>query len=145
MFPIEHEWILVFGDKPKDLIPTVPNDSAGSAGGSSNRQANGKTTPILNAKPIRSHRELGTVVSVPPVKSNVDHPAQFPVGLAAAYIKSFTGDVYDPFLGSGTTIIAAEQLHRRCFGLEISPAYCDVIVARWEKFTGRKATLSDSA
>ena len=50
--------------------------------------------------------------------------------------------VYDPFLGSGTTLIAAEQLGRRCFGMEISPAYCDVIVKRWETLTGRKATLA---
>ena len=47
--------------------------------------------------------------------------------------------VYDPFLGSGTTLIAAEQLGRKCYGLEISPAYCDVIVNRWENLTGRKA------
>ena len=45
----------------------------------------------------------------------------------------------DPFLGSGTTLIAAEQLGRTCYGMEISPAYCDVIVKRWETLTGRKA------
>jgi DNA modification methylase len=49
-------------------------------------------------------------------------------------------DVYDPFLGSGTTIIAAEQLGRRCFGLEISPKYCDIILQRWENLTGNKGT-----
>ena len=47
--------------------------------------------------------------------------------------------VADPFLGSGTTLIAAEQLGRKCYGMEISPAYCDVIVKRWETLTGRKA------
>lgn len=52
--------------------------------------------------------------------------------------------VYDPFLGSGTTLIAAEMTGRRCYGLEISPAYCDVIVRRWEEFTGKTATLADS-
>ena len=50
------------------------------------------------------------------------------------------GLVYDPFLGSGTTLIAAEQLGRKCYGMEISPAYCDVIVKRWEQFTGKQAT-----
>ncbi len=50
--------------------------------------------------------------------------------------------VYDPFLGSGTTLIAAEMTGRRCYGLEISPAYCDVIVRRWEEFTGKKAKLA---
>ena len=47
--------------------------------------------------------------------------------------------VYDPFLGSGTTIIAAEQLGRKCYGMEISPQYCDVIVKRWETLTGKQA------
>jgi hypothetical protein len=47
--------------------------------------------------------------------------------------------VYDPFLGSGTTLIAAEQLGRTCYGMEISPAYCDVIVNRWQDFTGGEA------
>jgi DNA modification methylase len=47
--------------------------------------------------------------------------------------------VYDPFLGSGTTVIAAEQLSRRCFGIEIEPQYCDVIVKRWQIFTKKSA------
>ena len=49
--------------------------------------------------------------------------------------------VYDPFLGSGTTLIAAEQTGRVCYGTELSPRYCDVIVRRWEEFTGKKAVL----
>jgi DNA modification methylase len=50
--------------------------------------------------------------------------------------------VYDPFLGSGTTLIAAEQLGRKCYGLEIEPKYCDVIIARWEKLTGKTAEVT---
>jgi len=50
-------------------------------------------------------------------------------------------DMVDPFLGSGTTLIACEQLGRTCYGMEISPQYCDVIVNRWEKLTGKKAKL----
>ena len=72
------------------------------------------------------------------------HPTQKPVALAAEAIDKTTTKactVYDPFLGSGTTLIAAEQLGRRCYGMEISPAYCDVIVKRWETLTGKKATL----
>jgi DNA modification methylase len=49
--------------------------------------------------------------------------------------------VFDPFLGSGSTLIAAEQTGRSCYGLELSPAYCDVIIERWENFTGQKAKL----
>ena len=71
------------------------------------------------------------------------HPTQKPIKLLAGLIhKSPEGTIYDPFLGSGTTLIAAEQLGRRCFGMEISPAYCDVIVKRWETLTGKKATLA---
>lgn len=51
--------------------------------------------------------------------------------------------VLDPFVGSGTTMIAAETENRRCFGLEIEPRYCDVIIRRWEKFTAKQAALGD--
>ena len=55
---------------------------------------------------------------------------------------SARGDaVYEPFAGSGSTIIAAEKSGRRCFGMEIEPRYCDVIVSRWQNFTGKRATL----
>ena len=47
--------------------------------------------------------------------------------------------VYDPFLGSGTSLIAAEMTGRTCIGLEINPAYVDVILRRWQDFTGRTA------
>ena len=52
--------------------------------------------------------------------------------------------VYDPFLGSGTTLIAAEQLGLTCYGIELSPAYCDIIVDRWKKYMikqGKKFTI----
>ena len=69
------------------------------------------------------------------------HPTQKPVACMFELIKNHAGDVYDPFLGSGSTLIAAEQLNRKCYGMEISPAYCDVIVKRWENLTGEKAVL----
>ena len=47
--------------------------------------------------------------------------------------------IYDPFSGSGTTIIAAEQLGRHCYAMEIEPKYCDVAVKRWEQLTGKTA------
>jgi len=73
---------------------------------------------------------------------NEFHPTQKPVELPAKAITNscpIRGSILDPFLGSGTTLIAAEQLNRKCYGMEISPAYCDVIVKRWEDFTGKKA------
>ena len=49
--------------------------------------------------------------------------------------------IYEPFCGSGTTLIAAETVGRRCFALELDPAYCDVIIKRWQQFTGQVAVL----
>ena len=74
-----------------------------------------------------------------------DHPTMKPVELVARAIEhsSLPGQlVLDPFLGSGTTVIACEQLGRTCYGLEIEPRYVDVIVRRWEEFTGKKAALA---
>lgn len=73
---------------------------------------------------------------------SVEHPTMKPVALVekAMINSSKRGDiVLDPFLGSGTTLLAAERLGRKCVGVEISTAYCDVIVKRWESMTGRKA------
>jgi DNA modification methylase len=73
------------------------------------------------------------------------HGTQKPVECMRRPIENNThaGDiVYDPFLGSGTTVIAAEQSGRTCYGIELDPIYVDVIVRRWQNFTGRTATLS---
>ena len=49
--------------------------------------------------------------------------------------------VYEPFLGSGTTLAAAELTERICYGIELDPKYCDVVVQRWQGLSGKKATL----
>jgi DNA modification methylase len=66
-------------------------------------------------------------------RSSEEHPTMKPVALIANAIGHASSSgclVYDPFLGSGTTLIAAEQLNRKCYGMEISPAYCAVILQR---------------
>ncbi len=73
-----------------------------------------------------------------------EHPAIFPTNLALDHIKSWSNEdniIFDPFLGSGTTLIACEQTNRICYGMELDPAYIDVIITRWENFTGKKAKL----
>ena len=71
------------------------------------------------------------------------HPTQKPVALASKAIRNHESkSVLDLFCGSGSTLIASEQLGRKCYGMEISPNYCDVIVKRWENLTGKKATLA---
>ena len=82
-----------------------------------------------------------TVWDIDQPSRNEYHPTQKPMECMARAIRNHDAPlVYDPFLGSGTTLIAAEQLGRTCYGMEISPAYCDVIVKRWETLTGQKAT-----
>ena len=70
------------------------------------------------------------------------HPTQKPVGMLADILKDFSEEndsVLDCFGGSGSTLIACEQLNRKCYMCELDPKYCDVIVDRYEKFTGEKA------
>jgi DNA modification methylase len=99
--------------------------------------------------PGAAHRYYGgrkqdTVWEIDRPTKSPDHPTMKPVELVTRAVEnsSLRGQiVLDPFLGSGTTLIAAEQTGRVCYGMEIDPRYCDVIVRRWEEFTGKKAVL----
>ena len=87
---------------------------------------------------------MESVVAVLSEKGTIrkEHPAVFPVKLPAEYIQALTqeGDiVIEPFGGSGTTLIACEQTNRCCRIMELEPKYVDVIIRRWETFTGNKA------
>lgn len=83
------------------------------------------------------------VVSAPTdTRWSTKHSAVFPVKLPSFFVLAYTdpGDsVLDPFLGSGTTLIAAEQTNRVGLGCEISPAYCGIIIDRWQQLTGETA------
>ena len=99
--------------------------------------------PIGGAVPANAT----TVFEYPRPKAHELHPTAKPIGLWAEFIVNHAppGEiVYEPFSGSGTTIIASEQLGRRCFAIEISPSYVDVAVSRWEQLTGKKAILCSS-
>jgi DNA modification methylase len=77
-------------------------------------------------------------------EAKFDHPTQKPVVLMRRPILNHTkrGElVYDPFLGSGTTLAAAELTERVCCGLELDPKYADVVVQRWQQLSGKEATL----
>ena len=72
------------------------------------------------------------------------HPTQKPIKLAEWFLNKYSKKndlVVDLFGGSGSTLIACEQLNRKCYMMELDEHYCDVIVDRWEKFTGKKAIL----
>ena len=75
------------------------------------------------------------------------HPTMKPVKMIAYAIENSSrkGElVFDAFLGSGTTLIAAEQSDRICYGCELSEKYCDVILQRWENLTGQTAVLEQN-
>jgi DNA modification methylase len=146
MFPIEHEWIFVLGETTKKLSPTIPNKHAGVSPVVTNRESDGSLSKA-SVYSIRSHRELGTVIRLGVDRDrSVDHPAKFPVCLPEEYIEAMTSEkeiIYEPFGGSGSTLIACEKTNRKCFMMELDPHYCDVIITRWENFTGKKAVKID--
>ncbi len=85
--------------------------------------------------------QMGVWADIPGV-AIAGHPCPFPVAIAERMIQlySVVGDIVaEPFCGSGTTLIACEQLQRRCCAVELSPSYCQVTIDRWEAFTGLKA------
>ncbi len=110
-------------------------------------------TTVWDFKKTPSHKELlgmyqewktaSTVWEIS-LDKNVDggHSTQKPIECMERAIRNhYAAEVYDPFLGSGTTLIACERLGRRCFAMEIEPRYVDVAVKRWQQFTGREAIL----
>jgi len=157
MFPIAHEWVLIFGEK-KEINKTVPKkastlarqeyykpDSDGKVT-SKKRGPDGKLRPSNKGDMSNPLTKMNSVYNgAQHTAANQQyHPAMFPVHLPEEYIRACSDPydfIYEPFCGSGTSIIAAEKTDRKCLALEIDPAYCDVIIQRWENFTGKKAQL----
>lgn len=72
------------------------------------------------------------------------HPTQKPVGMLAQILNDFSEEnqnIIDCFGGSGSTLMACEVTKRNCYMIEYEPHYIDVIINRWEKYTGKKAVL----
>ena len=146
-FPIRHEWIFVFGTdfyeinrtQQKKTQPTRAKEST------TRRQKDGSLSKSTQGDQSHFLKQMESVIQITPVKvHDIDHPAPFPVDLPAEYIKAMTNEgdsVIEPFGGSGSTLIACEQLNRKCYICELDPHYVDVIIARWEQFTGQKAVL----
>jgi len=104
-----------------------------------------KTELIELARQLLETRNKNTTVIYEnkPTKSDL-HPTMKPVKLLARLIRDGSDKnalIYDPFGGSGSTLIACQQLNRACYMMELDPKYCDVIIKRWELFTGDKAIL----
>lgn len=114
------EFVLVFGGNGSRAIGT--------------RDFRGMVHNVYEGSPQR-HNENADI-----------HAATMPIDLPEHFIKTFTNDgelIYEPFCGTGTTIIAAQNLGRRCYAMEISPAYCAVILQRFADATGIRPELID--
>lgn len=91
-----------------------------------------------------SDRSQTTILEFNKPNKSEEHPTMKPIELFGYQIKNSSKEndiILDLFGGSGTTLIACEQLNRKCFMMELDPKYCDVIIKRWETLTGKKALL----
>lgn len=157
MFAIEHEWIFVFGNEFKKINRTVEN----SPETANRRKFDKKDSLGRSVRGVRCEdgnirystrgedfdfKNLPSVVQVTPYLARNDdnlksHPAVMSVELPIVYINAMTDlgqYVIDPFLGSGTTMIACENTGRKCRGIEISPAYTSVCLQRFLDATGKE-------
>lgn len=146
-FPIRHEWIFVFGTEFYEINRTQQKRSKPirAKESTTRRQADGSLKKTTQGDQSHFLKQMESVIQITPVKvHDIDHPAPFPVNLPAEYIKAMTNEgdsVIEPFGGSGSTLIACEQLNRKCYMMELDTHYVDVIIERWENFTGQKAKL----
>jgi DNA modification methylase len=116
------EWILIFGDENASRV--VPFSSW-----------HGNVQNVYDAPPQRGNEFAKVHGATMPV-----HLAEWAIGTLCDKAKT----VFEPFGGTGTTLIACEKLGKACAAIEISPAYVDVIVKRWQDYTGKKATHAES-
>lgn len=146
--PIAHEWIFVFGKKFKEINKTrekADYTKHDMRTRKSRRQKDGSMQYSTTGDLTNPLTEITSVfTSNPELDNNVrkKHPATFPVVFPEEYIKALSNEgdvVVDPFLGSGTTLIAAEKTNRTCYGMEMDPVYVDVAIQRYEKATNKKA------
>ena len=147
-FPIRHEWIFVFGTEFFEINQTweKKEESINNNRERKVRQKDGSMKVSTKGDTSNKYKQMESVLPLYPELTDLRklHPAMFPVTLPAEYIKSMSDDgdiVIEPFCGSGTTLIACEQLGRSCYGMEFEPKYVDVIINRWEQYTGQKAVL----
>lgn len=145
-----HEFIFHFNRSPARVRKTKAAKHAGEMSQGLLRSGEATFTGLRKkgATAIQPTRKPDSVVRVGRHKGalgkGIDHPAVFPVALPAEIIPVFTGlgdVVFDPFCGSGSTILAAESLGRACYAAELEPRYADVCCIRWQRYSGEAAVL----
>lgn len=110
----------------------------------SNNFADGEMAWCSFHTPLRIYRQLWNGMIREGESEDRVHPTQKPVRMLSDILKDFSSEsdnILDCFGGSGSTLIACEQLNRNCYMMEYEPHYIDVIIDRWEQFTGQKAVL----
>jgi len=133
-----HEWVFHFNQHAVSATKWVDAKHAGEQGGVLRNAAGGFSD--VTDPTIQDHKIPDSVIRAGRQKGGIaGHPAPFSVALAEHVVQSWPGDTYEPFSGSGTTIIACEQLGRKARAIEIAPVYVDVAVRRWQQFTGKQA------
>lgn len=149
-FPLRHEWVFVFGTEFFEINLTMEKKTdsiTDNLGRKTKRNADGTTSEHTTGDTSKPYKQMESVFFCHPVLDNKIrsmHPATFPVDLPGEYIKAMSNRddiIIEPFGGSGTTLIACETLNRKCRIMELEPKYCDVIIKRFEDFTGVKAVL----
>ena len=135
-----HKW---YGDRKSTTISEFMLEAPLTAGRAESLPAPARR-PVVS-DPRGETRDRGTqttVARVPKPKKSEDHPTMKPVALIDKLLRNSTKKkdlVFDPFGGSGSTLIACEKLGRTAYLCELEPKFVDVIVARWETVTGKKA------
>jgi DNA modification methylase len=144
-----HEFVFHFNQVAERARKTKESKFAGRQSvGKGLRSKDGTIAPKTGAgRPIQSHKIADSVIRVMRHKANgieTAHPAVFPVALVSEMLLSFSdpGDVvFEPFSGSGTQLISAQENGRVCLAMELAPVYVNVAVRRWQMFTDQSAVL----
>jgi DNA modification methylase len=117
-----------------DLLPATKGWLVWDKGQKGLTMSDGELAWTSENKPLRI-----AVVNRNELKGSV-HPTQKPLSIIQFCLKQIESEtILDTYLGSGTTLIACEKTNRICYGMELDTKYCDVIIERWEQFTGQKA------
>jgi len=143
-----HEFLFHLNRAGQPVPParkTVPCVMAGQrvTGVAGQRETDGTVRKWTHVgAPYQPYKVPDSVVrALPALSVGFTHPAMFSIAFAAQVIAAFSDAgqrVLDPFLGSGTTLLACEQLGRRGFGIEVEPTYCDIALERWARLTNRQ-------
>ena len=135
------EFVFHFNKEAKRPDKWVESKTAGQRTGMTFRSADGSLKDFTHSgEPVQPHKIPDATIrenrQTGPVGVGLDHPAPYSVGFAEYVVKCWSGIVYEPFSGSGTTIIACERLGRKCRAIEIEPKYVAVAIERWVEMTG---------